>query len=151
MKSKDNELTITLPLSEYVRFHLGDGYWHNRTISQTLAEIIFAKTKNLHTCYIQFVDEYDSHLESPVLWDYGAWQDAHEHFMRNKRWAASERSKRNVFDANVKLALKYVKSYLLLEGDIANITAYSLVKNNKIGALRAMGCKKIYEREEEIP
>lgn len=150
--SKPKEQMVTLPLSRLVWYILGCGYWESKPIHPDDAAVIHAMTKNAYLCHVQFKDQYDDHLDNPVLWDFGHWRQSTEARDRIKRWSDSERVKRNIMDANVKIVGRVLESDLGMRGALVTATAYMILKSsNPVRKCMALGISKLITKEEEIP
>lgn len=150
LTQRDKEPSLTLPISKITDLILGQGYWDSVLIDEELAEAILIVTKNEKFCYIEMPDEFNL-LTQPKLWRLGKWQDAHETFMRQKRWSDRQRSLRNIQDYNVKIVAKVlVRDYYKTEEN-AKDTALGLVSRNKLQQIKALGVEKLVTDEKEIP
>lgn len=155
----NTELTITLPISTLVDLALGirkknghtEQMWNSIEIPPLLAEIIEAKTGNKNNCYIQHADEMSPHLDWPLLWELSAWHIEYDSWMRQKIHSDKERVKRFIFEANVKIIARAIMELLGSDNfESCKLTAFSLLKNNKMGNIRAIGVTKLITREEEL-
>lgn len=147
----EDEIMITLPLKKFVHYVLGQGYWHDKPIDEDIAAVIEAKTGNQIICYIQHADELSPNLDSPILWNLEAWKTNTERWLRAKRWSDSERAKRNIFEANMKIVTRAVEQELALRGEAAIGAALALLKQNNMNKLRILGISKLIKQESEIP
>ncbi len=116
-----------------------------------MAEIIFHKTQNNHTCFIQWADKYNPELKEPVLWEYNAWMGNTERWERQKRRSDMERIERNLLEANVKLVSRAWSEYSQVPlGANTEIVAYSMLKQKREKAIRVFYVGKLITKEEEL-
>lgn len=152
-------LLLTLPLTDFVDSHLGRGLdeqgkvrhlWHSRPIAKHLATIIYALTKNEHTCCIQWADQYNPELREPVLWEYGAWINSTEKWMRAKVRSDMERVERNILAANTKIVAKAWADFSGVNVREAEVVAYRLLSGNNSTGIRVFYEGKLITKEEEL-
>jgi hypothetical protein len=157
----DKQLTITIPLDEFVRSHLGitpnskdgvtDQMWHHRDIPLWLADLIVAKTNNISSCYIQYPDKYDPHLKTPRLWDLSAWHTYSDSWERQARRSEQERKERFLLDANSHLlARAWLKSdWCGVSETMAIAICRKWLVEGKLGVVKMLGVT-LYKTIEEI-
>ena len=149
--SQQHNKLITLKLQTLVDLCLRDA--HSISIDKSTATLIFALTQNKHTCHVQFTDlEYGDELVSPVLWNLHQWRMSTDRWKQTKAWAEKEKIKDWIFKANVDRVAKYIgkKCPCLMGTDASRAIAYGLLKRNNIEGIRAIGCNKLIERQEEL-
>lgn len=142
-----DEITITIPLKEFVKSHLNNGAWSNRPINRDIASIILAKTDNKQYCYIQWPDEMSPDLQEPLLWDFVAWRDSEEKWLRQKRYSEQQRIEGEVERQNVYIVAKAYEECYGVSSDSAIIQAYKWVRNKNIKALKLIGIDKLITKE----
>ena len=145
-----NQQTITLLLSDYVKYHLGNGYWSERAISKELALTIFSLTRNEHTCHIQFADQDGRPLDEPILWNYSHWKESLENWNRQKTYSHKMRVERFLFDDNTKTIAKAWVEYSASSDEAAHVLARKLLTKNNISAIRVFFVGLIKTKEEEL-
>lgn len=140
------EQLITLPIKEFLHLCLGRGYWSDRPIPKQTAELVRAITKNSPESgyHIQFTSRAGEPLAEPILWQYSFWVSDHEKTMLQRAYSEKVRNDRFVFEANVRLVTRAYSKYFLVEGDLATISAYQYVKNNKKVQMKAIGVTKLF-------
>lgn len=143
---------ITLPIKEFLHLCLGRGYWSDRPIPKQTAELIRAITKNSPESgyHIQFTSRDGEPLHEPVLWQYSFWVTDHENTMKQRAFSERQRNERYVFEANVRLVSRAYSKYTLVEGDLAQITAFQYVKKNMKSHMREIGVERLYTDVKEL-
>lgn len=146
MPNPITEQSITRPLKEILHLCLGAGYWECRPIPKDFALTVLAITKNRPESgyHIQTKSQTGEELDDPVLWAYSFWVIDHEKTMQARNYSERMRNERFVFEANVKLVERKLISVLLLEGDIAHVTAYQYIKKGMKQQMKALGVGKLF-------
>lgn len=146
MKPTNPSFQITL--QEFLDLHLGE--LHSRPLPVNLAEVIEAITKGKSLVHIQWLDENGDALSQPVIWYYKYWADSVERFNRQKAYSHQQRVKRFLFEANVRIVARACKEYFKMDENWSQMTAYSLVKGNKLKQIQVIGVPRLLEREDEL-
>jgi hypothetical protein len=147
--SEQKPLTITLPLSQFVQSHLGDGYWHSRTIDDGLARIIYELTKNHpdHGVYVQWADEHSPELEQPVLWTYSAWKAACDSWVRQKSLSDARIEEYNRHQANVRMLARAIMKHLeAIDEEHAPMVAANWIRRKNFGAMKLVGVNRLIQK-----
>lgn len=146
------EQLITLPIKEFLHLCLGRGYWSDRPIPKQTAELIRAITKNSPESgyHIQFNSRAGEPLNEPVLWSYSFWVQDNEKTMLQRAFSERQRNDRFVFEANVRLVARAYTKYTLVEGDLAQITAFQYVKKNMKAQMREIGVEKLFDNVNQL-
>lgn len=146
------EPTITVSLKEFLFLTLGQGYWESRPIPKSIAQIVFALTKNKAESgyYIQFNSKDGDILDKPVLWQWSFWAVDHEKTIQQRTYSERQRQERYIFEANVRLVERAYSKYFLVEGDIAHVTAYQYVKKRMTAQMKEIGVVKLYTDVKEL-
>lgn len=132
---------------------------HYVPISDETAEVIMFHCKNKHTCYIQFPSDVDVDIlgraiETPILWEIGAWSRASEKWMKARNRSERDRADRFIMEANVNMVARKILKFAYVNPDAARVIAHSWVKGNVKGAkgkLKMVGVEKLYTTVEELP
>ncbi len=130
-----SDLNITIPLTDYLSSVLRDK--HFAPVSKIEAEIIKLKTNNKHTCYVQEHDpETGVKLPEPLLWRFHTWKQTTDNWLELKRKSQLERDARFVFEENVNRLTRAVTRMTGLEHNIARVTAYQHIKQQKFQLIK---------------
>lgn len=146
------ELNITLPLRSFIDSHLGrqaDGshMWFSRPIDRNIAAIILAKTDNKSLCYIQWADDMSPDLKEPILWEWSAWRDSSERWLRQKKYSEAQRIEREIEKQNVVMVAKAYEQEFGIGGDAAMVQAYKWVRTGNMKAMKIIGITKLLTKD----
>lgn len=147
-------MNITLPLNVLVE-HLLHGE-HYVPISMDVAEVIHHHTKNQHSCYIQFpsdddIDIVGKYIDTPILWECGAWRTSSERWMKSKMRSQKERDERFILEANIVQVARCILRQAYVTPDAARMIARSMISKKDYARIKLVGCKKLYTTIEELP
>jgi hypothetical protein len=145
---------ITLPLQTLVH-HILRGE-HYVPISSDVAEIILHHTNNKHTCHVQFpsdedVDILGNFIETPMLWEYGAWCRSSEKWLKMRVRSQKERDERFILEANITQVARCILRQAYVTPDAARMIARSMITKKDYARIKLVGCKKLFTTIEELP
>lgn len=148
-KPKDPPFTFP-KLSQLVDLLIGDA--DNCIIPRkysSLAELLEVAARDTFICAIQWNDENDQPLHTPVLWRYQRYMESVERWKAQKERSRLERIQRFIFAANVQKVAMACERYFLMDAKFAESTAFGLMNSGRKGPIRELNVKLI-EREEEL-
>ncbi len=145
---------VSLPLDILIHDLLGHN--HYVPVSPITAEVILMHTGNKHSCHIQLpsdndVDILGRFIDSPLLWDWNAWNVSVERYHKNKIRAQQEREARFVFEANICLVAKKILIMAFVKEDAARMLAHKWLSKKDYARIKAVGVKRLYEHVKELP
>ncbi len=146
---KENEILITIPLSEYVDAKLGSGTWNYKEIKTNIAELIEIKCKNTFICAIQWPDKYNG-LDNPLLWPIAGWRDATERWQAEKKRSEERRIAKFIFEANMRVVSAKAMKYFSIDDTFAQPIAHQYLIKKRLNALLTIGVTRIITSEEEL-
>ena len=147
---KNSPLTITIPLEDLYDCILGHEKRGVQSIPLETASLLHELVKHGTAYKVEFSDQWGEALECPLFWSYKEWSESNQRYEKQKNYSQRERIKSFIFDANIKIVSKYLIKELLYEEESAVALAYSLLKGQKYGNIRAIGIKKLITKEEEL-
>ena len=149
MTTPPHKQLITLPLQTLVDLSLRDN--HDVDIPRSIADLIYAITKNEHTCYIQFTDRENITLDVPRLWNLHQWRISTESWIRSKDASHKRKVQDWLLTANVDMVEKAInRKWQGISGGPSRVIAYQLVKSRNMAGLKEFGINKLKETEEEL-
>lgn len=158
----DENPDVTLPLATLVKellgphiIHYADGK-HCISVSMDTACEIFKACGNTHTCHVQFpadrfnVDMFGKPIETPLVWDIGAWRTSTERHKRAKLRAKAEKEELDMHRANVRIVQRAILRISGLEPDQALMMAHRWVSDKNTKRIEAVGVTRLVTRIEEL-
>lgn len=155
IKPKDPENPLaTFFLRPLVRDLLRGEYYI--PISEDTAEIILMHYKNQRVCHVQYPSDQDvdilgKPIDTPILWEIGAWQTSSEKWLKGKIRSEKEREERFILDANINLVARCILKMAYINPDAARVIARKCILNKDFVRIKAFGCARLYKTIKELP
>lgn len=144
---KDTSPTFSIKLVDFLDCLLGTT--DKQEVKAHIAELVEIVAKDKQLCFVEWPDEVNL-ISKPRIWRWKDWITANDRIERQRLYSHQQRVKRFIFEANVRMVASFCRSYFLMDEGKATETAFTLVKNEKMVAIRNIGCKKLITKEEEL-
>jgi hypothetical protein len=143
--------SITVSLQSFIDLALDYGRCYNRPLPNYETGLIvheFVKEDGVYK--VQFEEFDGTPLQYPVLWQWKEWYDSSEKWKRDKDRSEKDRVRRWIAEANTKIIAKRLMLVYEFDEAQAFTTASRLLRQGKLGNIRALGVNKLVTKEEEL-
>jgi len=128
---------------------------HYVAVSEDTAFVIQTVTDSKQFCHLQFptdndVDILGRPIESPILWEIGAWSTSSEKWQRQKLLSQRRIDEYNIFNANVHRIARAILKIAYVNPDAARVLAHGMLMRHEEERIKSMGVNKLIETVEEL-
>ena len=146
---EESDIFITLPLYDFVSVLLRDN--ESFHVSHKLGLVLDALSKDKCLVHVQWISFEGKNLQLPLVWRYKQWTESSTKYIIAKKKSDEERIAKFIFDANIKkVSRALMRSPYAMDESFAVSTAFSLLKNNRIGVIKHMLNVEVITKESEL-